>query len=84
MEIYNDRSATKACRSRLCDVGCRQYYDWRAYSALAACPLHPPIAKRVVMSVARVPRTDKAIVLHSPAAHFEEHVADPFASMHFE
>jgi hypothetical protein len=36
------------------------------------------------MSVARVPRTDKAIVLHSPAAHFEEHVADPFASMHFE
>jgi hypothetical protein len=51
---------------------------------LAACPLHPPIAKRVVMSVARVPRTDKAIVLHSPAAHFEEHVADPFASMHFE
>ena len=51
---------------------------------LAACPLHAPITKRVVLSVAQVHRTNRAIALPSAAAHFEDHVADPFASMHFE
>ena len=52
--------------------------------SLAACPLHAPITRRVVLSVAPVHRTNKAIALPSPAAHFEDHVADPFATMHFE
>jgi hypothetical protein len=52
--------------------------------SLAACPLHAPITRRAVLSVAQVHRTSKAIALPSPTAHFEDHVADPFATMHFE
>ena len=52
--------------------------------SLAACPLHAPITRRVVLSVAPVHRTNRAIALPSPTAHFEDHMADPFATMHFE
>jgi len=52
--------------------------------ALAASPVHAPIAKHAVRPYAQVHALVRAITPHSVAGQSDERVDDPFASLHFE
>jgi len=52
--------------------------------ALAASPLHAPIANHVVRPNAPVHGTVRAIAPHSAAAQSGDHVDDPFPFIHLE